>query len=103
MLKDYKGLIYGGGLFAGAAVLAATLPSDGAVCVDNHLLCAPLPVQMGDLPSEDGPRAPSPSPLTVAASTVAVIGGAIVSTYPSLDEHGGDRLFTPPPDPRAKA
>jgi hypothetical protein len=68
MLSYPKSLMYGGGLFTSLAVFACTLPSEGVVCIDIHLLCAPPPLQMGDLPSEDGPQAPGRSPLTVTAS-----------------------------------
>lgn len=84
MLKDNRALIYGGGLIAGAAVLATVTHSDGAVCIDNHLMCAPLPIQMGDLPSEDRPQAPEPGRLlTVAGSTVAFTGTGYHPIYAS--------------------
>jgi len=77
MLKDYKGIIYVGSLFTGAAIFAATIPSDGAVCIDTRLLCAPPAVQMGDLPSEDGPQALSEPPRVTAGGTGGGTGGRV--------------------------
>jgi hypothetical protein len=73
VLRDHKYLIYGGGLFAGVAVATPILPSDAVFCVDNRVMCAPLPVQMGDLPSEDGPQPiHTLNPLLVAGSTATL-------------------------------
>jgi hypothetical protein len=58
--KDSKPFIFSGGLFASAAIASTIVPSEDAVCLDNRLMCAPRPVQMGDLPSEDAPQ-PGPA------------------------------------------
>ena len=71
MLKDQKLLIYGGGLFAGAAIVMANLPSDAAPC-DARTMCAPLPIHMGDLPSEDAPEGPGPGSLLTVNTTASI-------------------------------
>jgi hypothetical protein len=57
MLKDNKLLIYGGGLFAGAAIVTSIIASEDGFCLDSRVMCGPLPAHMADLPSgEDGPQ-----------------------------------------------
>jgi hypothetical protein len=86
MIKDNKPFMYVGYIFATTLIGATTLPSEGAVCLDSHLLCAPLPIQMGDLPNEDGPQAPRPTtPLGALASSTAsaFTGSSAVPIYAS--------------------
>lgn len=54
MTKDNKPIIY---TAVGVTVLAAILPSEGAVWLSTDLMCGPPPLQMADM-SEDGPHAP---------------------------------------------
>lgn len=74
MLKDHKFLIYGGGLFAGAAIAASVvLPSEEAFCLDNCVLCAPVSPPIADSPSNDEPQPIARvTTLSVAGSTATV-------------------------------
>jgi hypothetical protein len=70
VLKGNKFLIYGGGLFAGAAVTIATIPSDAVFCVDNRAMCATLAAALDDEPSGNEPQPlGTRTPLIVIAST----------------------------------
>ena len=64
MLKDNKCLIYGGGLFAGCAIVGSvitlSLPSEEAACENPHFICAPLPLHFPHLvASDDEPQLPA--------------------------------------------
>lgn len=75
MIKDNKLLIYSGGLFASAAIASAVVPSGDAFCIDNRVMCAPLPYAMHDRPSgEDEPQPLTTiNPFFVAASSVSSV------------------------------
>jgi hypothetical protein len=83
--RDFD-MIKDGCILATAAALTGAFAPDGTICVDNHLLCAPLPIQMGDLPSERGPEAPHPAlraaNLSVIASTGSTFHGVNVNPWP---------------------
>jgi hypothetical protein len=76
MLRDSKTLICGG-VLASAAVGATILPSEGEVCLDTRLMCAPIAVHLNDM-REDGPRAPGLNKLVI---TVASICTSFVPIY----------------------
>jgi hypothetical protein len=76
----------GAGALAGLGFVTGIIPSEGVPCMDIRLMCAPLPIQMGDMPSEDDPLAPSPSPLTIFTSASASFTG---STNISIRLAGG--------------
>jgi hypothetical protein len=71
VLKDNKFLIYGGGLFAGAAITIAILPSGATFCVDNRTMCAPFA-----LPADDEPSGNEPQPLTRIGPLVSATASA---------------------------
>jgi hypothetical protein len=79
VFRQNKILIYGGSVFATAAVASTIIPSEEAVCFDSRLLCAPLPIHMGDLPSEDGPQ-----PIQTINSWV-IAGSTVSSVASGLD------------------
>jgi hypothetical protein len=78
MLKGKTIFIYGGGVLAGAAVGATILPSEGEVCLDSRLMCAPITVHLSDL-REDGPQPPDQHRrlITVVTSTASTSTGAL--------------------------
>jgi hypothetical protein len=81
MLKDNKILIHGGAVLASAAVCATVLPSEGEVCLNKRLMCAPMTIHLSDI-REDGSRAPGHSrPLTVAISSAVATGALYVPVY----------------------
>jgi hypothetical protein len=77
VLKDNRFLIYGGGLFASAALTIATIPSDAVICVDDRTMCAPPMVAMGDKPSGNEPQ-----PLSGARGVVVYSASAGTVSMP---------------------
>jgi hypothetical protein len=69
---NHKNFMHPAYILTGTVIFTAALPSEGGVvCIDRHLMCAPPPIQMGDMP-EDGPHGPSRNaPLLTLTSTAA--------------------------------
>jgi hypothetical protein len=80
MTNCSKPMIFAGYLFIGATIVTTLLSERGVGC-DRHVVCAPLPFQMPDMP-EDGGHTPSHNAPLIRAVSTAAFTGSVSSSIP---------------------